>query len=323
MMAQKALLMGLGLSICFANSGSSSPLDYPSKPVRIIVGLAAGGGVDILARLIGQALSERLGQPFVIENRPGAGGNIGTAAVASAVADGYTLLLVSAANAINANLYENLGFDFGRDIIPVASIALQPQVMLVHPSFKAQSVPDFIAYAKASPREINMGSAGIGTPSHLAGELFKMMADVDLVHVPYRGVAPAMTDLLGGQMQVLFTSTASALEYIRAGKLRALAVTPATRLEILPDVPAIGEYVAGYEATQWYGVGAPRNTPARIVAKLNSQINAILADPQIRARLAELGGVALGGSSNDFGNLIGKDTEKWGRVIRAAKIKTQ
>ena len=322
MKIRKALLIAFGFTSVFASVGPASAQTYPSKPVRIVVGLAAGGGVDILGRLIGQWLSERLGQPFVIENRPGAGGNIGTEAVVKATADGHTLLLVNAANAINTTLYEKLSFNFDRDIVPVASIARQPQAMLVNPSFPAKSVPEFIAYAKSNPGKVNMGSAGNGTPSHLAGELFKMMAGVDLAHVPYRGVAPAMTDLLGGQVQVLFTSTASSLEYIRAGKLRPLAVTPATRLEALPDVPTLAEFVPGYEATQWYGVGAPRNTPAHIVDRLNKEINAALADPKMRVRLEELGGTVLAGSPSDFGRLIADETEKWGRVIRAAKLKT-
>jgi len=335
MKIRKKLMIAFGFSIVLASIGPASAqmvtgtsegnvaAAYPSKPVRIIVGLAPGGGVDILGRVMSQWLSERLGQPFVVENRPGAGGNIGTEAVVKAPADGHTLLLVNAASAISTTLYEKLGFNFDRDIVPVAGITRQAAVMLVNPSFPAKSVPEFIAYAKSNPGKINMGSAGNGTPSHLAGELFMMMAGVDLVHVPYRGVAPALTDLLGGQVQVLFTSTASSLEYVRAGKLRPLAVTPATRLEALPDIPALGEFVSGYEATQWYGIGAPRNTPAEIVDRLNKAINGAVADPKMRVRLEDLGGTALAGSPADFGRLIADETEKWGRVIRAAKIKPQ
>ena len=268
---------------------------YPTRPVRIIVGLPPGGATDIVARLIGQWLSERLGQPFVIENRPGAGTNIGTEAVVRAPPDGYTLLLVGRRNAINATLYDKLNFNFIRDIAPVAGIIRVPLVMVVNPSVPAKTVPEFIAYAKANPGKINMASAGIGTPGHVAGELFKMMAGVDMVHVPYRGAAPALTDLLGGQVQVMFGTTVSSIEHIRAGKLRALAVTTATRSEALPDIPTVGEFVPGYEASAVFGIGAPRNTPAEIVDKLNKEINAALADPKIKARLADLGGAVLAG----------------------------
>jgi tripartite-type tricarboxylate transporter receptor subunit TctC len=317
----KALLLTFTLVNVLASVTAAPAQTYPSKPVRIVVGLAAGGGVDILGRLMGQWLSERLGQPFIVENRAGAGGNIGTETVVKAPADGHTLLLVNAANAINTSLYDKLGFKFDRDIVAVAGIARQPQVMLVSPSFPAQSIAEFIAYAKANQGKVNMGSAGNGTPSHLAGELFKMMAGSDLVHIPYRGVAPALTDLIGGQVQVLFTSTASSLEYIRAGKVRPLAVLPATRLASLPDVPALAEFVPGYEASQWYGLGAPRNTPTDVVNRLNHEINAALADPKLRLRLEELGAVPLAGSSADFGRLIAEETKKWGNVIRTAKIK--
>ena len=294
---------------------------YPTRPVRIVVGLAAGGGVDVLARLIGQWLSERLGQSFIIENRPGAGSNIGTEAVVRAPPDGYTLLLVNSANAINATLHEKLSFNFIRDIVPIASIMRQPIVLLVNWSVPAKSVSEFIAYAKANPGKLNMASAGDGTPSHLAGELFKMMTGVDVVQVPYRGVAPALTDLLGGQMQVLFTSTGSSIEYINSGKLRALAVTTATRSELLPELPTIGDFVPGYEASQWYGVGAPRGTPAAVIDKLNKEINATLSDPKMKSRFADLGGVAIAGSPADFGKLIADETEKLGKVIRALKNK--
>jgi tripartite-type tricarboxylate transporter receptor subunit TctC len=294
---------------------------YPTHPVRIVVGLAPGGGVDILARLIGQWLSERLGQPVIIENRPGAGSNIGTEAVVKALSDGHTLLLVNAANAINATLYEKLNFNFIRDIAPIASIMRQPQVMLVNPSVPAKSVPEFIAYAKSNPGKINMASSGNGSPSHMAGQLFKVMTGVDMVHVPYNGVAPALTDLLGGQVQVIFTSTASSIEYIKSDKLRPLAVATATRSEALPDLPTVGEFVSGYEASQWYGVGAPRGTPVAVIAKLNKEINAALADPKMKTRFADLGGIAMEGSPSDFATLIASETEKWSRVIRAGNIK--
>jgi tripartite-type tricarboxylate transporter receptor subunit TctC len=302
----------------FANAQS-----YPSRPVRIIVGFAAGGGVDIVARLIGQWLSERLGQSFVIENRPGAGTNIATEAVVRAAADGYTLLLVNTANAINVTLYDKLNFNFIRDVAPVAGIMVVPNVMVVHPSVPAKTVPEFIAYAKANLGKINMGSGGIGGPSHVAGELFKMMAGVDLVHVPYRGVAPALTDLLAGQVQVIFSTMTGSIEYIRAGTLRALAVTTAMRAEALPDIPTVGEFVPGYEASAWYGLGAPKNTPAEIVAKLNNEINAGLADPKLRARLADLGGTVLAGSPADFSKLMAEETDKWAKVIKSAGIKPE
>jgi tripartite-type tricarboxylate transporter receptor subunit TctC len=296
---------------------------YPVRPVRIIVGFSAGGGVDLLARLMGQWLSERLGQQFIIDNRPGAGTNIGTEAVVKAPPDGYTLLLVNSANAINATLYQKLGFNFIRDIAPIASIMRQPQVVLVNPSVPARTIPEFIAYAKANPGKINLASAGEGTPSHLAGELFKMMAGLDLVQVPYRGVAPALTDLLGGQVQAIFTSTGSSMEYIRAGTLRALAVTTAARSEALPHLPSVGEFVPGYEASQWYGVGAPRATPVEVIDKLNREINAALADRKMKARFADLGGTAISGSPSDFAKLIADETEKLGQVIRAIKIKPE
>jgi tripartite-type tricarboxylate transporter receptor subunit TctC len=294
---------------------------YPTRPVRVIVGAPPGGGFDITARLIGQWLSERLGQPFVIDNRPGGGGNIATEAVVRAPADGYTLLLIATANAINATLYEKLTFNLSRDIAPVAGITRVPEVMVVNPSVPAKTVPEFIAHAKANPGKLNMASGGIGTPPHVSGVLFKMMTGVDTLHVPYRGVAPALTDLLGGQVQVMFVTTPASIEYIRAGKLRALAVTTATRSEALPDLPTVGEFVPGYEASGWYGIGAPKNTPAEIVDKLNKEINAGLADPKIKARLADLGGSVLPGSPADFGKLIAEDTEKWGKVIRTANIK--
>jgi tripartite-type tricarboxylate transporter receptor subunit TctC len=296
---------------------------YPTRPVRIIAATAPGGGPDILARLMGQRLSERLGQPFVIENRPGAGTNIGTEAVVRAPPDGYTFLLVSTSNAINAALYDKLNFNFLRDIAPVAGIIRQPLVMVVNPSVPAKTVHEFTAYAKANPGKINFGSPGIGTPGHVAGELFKMMAGVDLVHVPYRGGGPVMTDLLGGQVQVLFGSTSLTVEPIRAGKLRPLAMTTATRWEGLPDIPTVNDFVSGYEASAFVGIGGPRNTPAEIIDILNKEINAALADHKIKARLADLGGVALPGSPAEFGKLIADETEKWAKVIRAANIKAE
>jgi tripartite-type tricarboxylate transporter receptor subunit TctC len=296
---------------------------YPTRPVHWIVGFTPAGGNDIVARLMGQWLSERLGQPFVIENRPGAGTNIATEAVVNAPPDGYTLLLANMANAINATLYERLNFHFIRDIAPVAGISQAPLIMVVNPSVPAKTVSEFIAYAKANPGKVNMGSAGIGSAGHLAGELFRMMAAVSLVHVPYRGNAPALTDLIAGQVEVVFPSAASSLEYVKTGKLRGLAVTGATRLETLPDLPTVGESIPGYEASSLYGIGAPRNTPAEIVDKLNKEVNAALADPKMRARLADLGGMPLPGSPAQFGKLIVDETEKWGKVIKFAGIKPQ
>jgi tripartite-type tricarboxylate transporter receptor subunit TctC len=294
---------------------------YPTRPVRIVVGLAPGGTNDIVARLMGQWLSERLGQPFVIENRPGAGTNIATEMVVRAAADGYTLLLVNATNAINATLYERLNFNFIRDITAVAGILRTPNVMVVNPSVPAKSVPEFIAYAKANPGKLNMASAGNGTSLHVAGELFKMMTGVNMVHVPYRGSGPAFTDLLGGQVQVYFPGTVSSIEYIKTGRLRALAVTTAMRSEALPDVPTVSEFVPGYEASGWFGVGAPKSTPTEIIDKLNNEVNAALADPKMKARLADVGGTALSGSPADFGKLIADETEKWAKVIKFAGIK--
>ena len=293
---------------------------YPSRPVRWVVPFPPGGVTDIVARLMGQWLSERLGQPFVIENRPGAGGNIGAEAVVKAAPDGYTLYLSSSPNAISATLYDNLNFNFIRDIAPVASISISPLVMEVNPSVPAKTVPEFVAYAKANSGKLNMASNGNGTTSHLAGELFKMMTGINMLHVPYRGAAPALTDLIGGQVQVMFDVMASSIEHIRAGKLRALAVTTATRSEALPDVPNVGEFLPGFEASAWQGVGVPKNTPTEIVEKLNKEINAGLADPKLRARLADLGGTVIGGSPADFGKLIADETEKWGKVIREANI---
>jgi len=296
---------------------------YPTRPVRIIVGFAPGGAVDIMARLIGQWLSERLGQQFVIENRPGAGGNVATEAAVRALADGYTLLLAHSINAINATLYEKLNFNFIQDIAPVTSFASGALVMVVNPSVPARTVPEFIAYAKANPGKINMASQGVGGTGHVSGELFKMMTGVNLVHVPYRGAGPALIDLLGGQVQVMFPATVSSIEYIRAGRLRALAVTAATRSDALPDIPTVGQFVPGYEASNWYGVGVPTDTPAEIIGKLNKEINAGLADAKMKARLADLGETPFPGSPADFGQLIAEETEKWRKVIRAANIKAE
>jgi tripartite-type tricarboxylate transporter receptor subunit TctC len=294
---------------------------YPTKPVRIVVGFSPDGVADIVARLMGQWLSERLSQPFVIENRPGAGSNIAAESVVRAPPDGYTLLLVGAPAAINATLYEKLNFNLIRDIAPVASIVSVPHVMEVNPSVPAKTVPEFIAYAKANPGKLNMASAGIGSSDHVSGELFKMMAGVNMLHVPYRGSAPALTDLIGGQVQVMLDPTASSLEHIRAGRLRALAVTTAMRVVVLPDIPTVGDFVPGYEASTWAGVGAPKNTSAEIIEKLNKEINAGLADPKMEARLADLGGTALAGSPADFGKLIADETEKWAKVIKFSGAK--
>jgi tripartite-type tricarboxylate transporter receptor subunit TctC len=294
---------------------------YPARPVRWIVGYAPGGGNDIVARLMGQWLSERTGQSFIIENRPGAGTNIATEAVVNAAPDGYTLLLVGAPNAINATLYDKLNFNFIDDITPVAGIVRVANVMAVHPSVPARTVPEFIAYARPNPGKINMATNGNGSASHMCGELFKMMTGVNIVNVPYRGTAPAITALLGGQVQVSFVSMPGSIEYVRAGKLRALAVTTAARSDALPDIPTVGEFALGYEASVWYGVGAPKSTPAEIVQKLNKEINTGLADPKMKARLGDLGGTVLPGSPAEFGMLIAAETEKWARVIKLAGIK--
>ena len=293
---------------------------YPSRPVRLIVPNAAAGANDIIARLIGQWLSERLGQPFVIENRPGAGTNLGTEAAVRAAPDGYTLLIATTAGAINATLYEKLNFNFMSDIAPVAGITRVPNVMLVNSSFPAKTVSEFIAHVTATPRRLNMASAGQGTATHMAGELFKMMAGIDVVQVPYRGEAPAITDLIGGQVHVMFATMPGSLEYIRTGQLRALAVTTATRWEGLPDVSTVADFVPGYEASAWQGVCAPKNTPTEIVDRLNGEVNAALADPRMKARLADLGGTGLAGSPTDFGKLIAEETEKWGKVVKFAGI---
>jgi len=306
----------LGLTQAWAQS-------YPSRPVRIVVGFAPGSAGDILARLMGQWLSERLGQPFIVENRPGAGSNIASEAVVRASADGYTLLMISPSSAINATLYAKLNFVFLRDIAPVASILNQPQLMLVHPSVPAKTVPEFIAYAKANPGKISMASSGTGTSPHLAGELFKMMAGVDIVHVPYRGGALALTDLLAGQVQMMLPVPSTSIEYVRQGTLRPLAVTTATRWSAMPDLPAICEFVPGYEATTWFGIGTSRHTPAAIIDRLNKEINAGLADPKVKARLDDLGGGVLASSPDEFGRLIADETEKWGKVVKFSAIKAE
>ena len=302
--------------IAAAGIGPARALDYPTRPVHVIVGYPAGGTVDILARLVGQYLSERLGQQFVIDNRSGAGNNIGTEVVVNAAPDGYTLLLVNPANGINATLYEKLPFNFIRDIAPVAGIIRVPNVMEVNPAVPAKTVAEFIAYAKANPGKVNMASSGNGTSIHVSGELFKMMSGVDMLHVPYRGSAPALTDLMGGQVQVLFDNMPSSIEYLKAGKLRPLAVTTATRSQALPDVPTVAETVPGYEASAWFGLGAPKGTPAEIVDKLNAAVNAGLADPKLKARLADLGGTMMVGTPADFGKVIAEETEKWAKVVK-------
>jgi tripartite-type tricarboxylate transporter receptor subunit TctC len=296
---------------------------YPTRPVRIIVGFAAAGPTDISARLVGQWLSKRFGSPFVIENRPGASGNLGIETVAMAVPDGYTLLACSTTDTVNATLYSNLNFDFIRDIAPVAGLVRSPLVMEVHPSVPAKTVAEFIAYAKANPGKVNMGSGGNGSTPHVAGELFKLMAGVSMVHVPYRGTGAMFTDFLGGQVQVAFDNLPSSIGYIRAGQLRALAVTTATRLDVLPDVPTVAESVPGYEAIGWTGIGAPRNTPPDVIETLNREINAAFADPRFKARLAELGGIPLTGLAAEIGRFIADETVKWAKVVKSAGIKPE
>jgi len=301
--------------------GTACAQEYPTKPIRIIVPLSAGAGADIAARIIGQRMNEHWKQPVIVENRPGASSNIGTEAVIRAPADGYTLLLGGAVNAVNATLYDNLGFNFISDLAPVAGVVRFPNVMTVGASFSAKTVAEFIAYAKANPGKINHGSSGNGTTQHLAGELFKTLTGVDFLHVPYKGGSQAISALLGGQVQVLFEALPPSIPHIRSGQIRALGVTTATRSAALPDLPTVGEFVPGYEASGWNGLCAPKNTPADIIEKLNKLVNASLADPQLKARLADLGATTLGGSAADFGKLIAEETEKWGKVIRAANIK--
>ena len=296
---------------------------YPMRPVRWIIGFSPGGTTDIISRLVAQHLTEQLGQPFIIESRPGAGTNIATESVVRAPADGHTLLFVGAPNAINATLYSKLNFNFIRDIAPVAGIVGVPNVMVVHPSLPVTTVPEFIAYAKANPGKINMASSGVGTSPHLAGELFKMMTDVDFLHVPYRGAAPAVTDLLAGQVQLYFVTTPSSIGYIKSGRLRAIAVTTAGRVTELPDVPTISEFVPGYEASAWYGIGVPRDTPEEIIGKLNREINSAIAEPKIKLRLNELGCTVIAGSPADFAKLIANETEKWAKVVNFASLKPE
>jgi len=306
-----------------AASNIASAQSYPMRPVRIIVGFGPGGVTDIVARIIAQWLSERLGQPFVVENRPGGGTNIATEVVVRAPPDGYTLLLTTSANFVNATLFDKLSFNFIRDIAPVASINRTPAVMEVNPAVPAKTVPEFIAYAKANPGKLNMAAVGPGSVTHIHGELFKMMAGVDLVTVQYSNPGPALIDLMRGQVQVMFDPVVSSLEHIKAGELRALAVTAGARLEVLPDIPTVGDFVPGYEASGFAGIGAPKSTPVEIIEKLNSAINAGLADPKLKARLAELGGIVLAGSPVDFGKLIAAETQKWTKVIRAANIRLE
>jgi tripartite-type tricarboxylate transporter receptor subunit TctC len=296
---------------------------YPTRPVHIISGFAAGGGVDITARLIGQWLSERLGRNFIVEDRPGADGNIGTELVVNAPPDGYMLLLAAVPNAVNATLYPNLKFNFTRDIAPVSGVIRVPMVVLVHPSVPARTIPELIAYAKANPGKINMASAGTGSAPHMAGELFNAMAGIKMIHVPYRGQGPALTDLLGGQVQVYFATSPGTVDYIKSGKLRALAVTTPSRAEVLRDLPTVGDSLPGYEASQWYGVGAPKRTPAELIARLNKEINAAFADPAMKARFADIGGDPLAGPAEEFGKLIEDETEKWARVVKFADIPLQ
>jgi tripartite-type tricarboxylate transporter receptor subunit TctC len=317
------LHLAAGAAAVPAVSRIASAQNFPARPVRIIVPFAPAGVNDITARLIGQLLSEHLGQPFVVENRPGGGSNTGIEAVVRAPADGYTLLAAGSTVAINATLFEKLNYNFIRDIAPVANIIRVPHIMLVNPSFPARTVPEFIAYAKANLGKISMGSGGNGSPAHVIGEQFKMMTGVNLVHVPYRSGGAALIDLLGGQIQVGFIDMAASIEYVRAAKLHALAVTTAMRSEALPDIPTVGDFVPGFEASQWVGLCAPKNTPSEIIGKLNTEINAGLADPKLKTRFADLGGTVLPGSSADFGRLIVEETEKWGKVIRAANIKVE
>jgi tripartite-type tricarboxylate transporter receptor subunit TctC len=320
---RKFLHLAAGGAVLPAVARIARAENYPSRPVRLIVGFAPGGATDIMGRLMGQWLSERLGRSFIVENRAGAGGNVGTEVVVNAVPDGYTLLVATVVNAINTTLYGKLNFNFTRDIAPVGGIHREPFVIVVNTSLPTTTVPEFIAYAKANRGNVNMASGGVGSGNHLAGELFKMMTGIDLVHVPYRGAGPALIDLLGGQMQVLFATMSSSIGYIRDGRLRVLAVTTATRSPVLPDIPTVAEFVPGYEASFWSGIGAPKNTPAEIVEKLNKEINAGLADPTMKARFADLGSTALPGSPADFGKLIADDTEKMGKVVKFCGAKVE
>jgi tripartite-type tricarboxylate transporter receptor subunit TctC len=314
---RRQFLRLVGAAVAFPTvSGIAMAEAYPTRLVRLIIGYPPGGSADITARLMGQWLSERLGQPFVIENRPGAGTNLATEAAVRATPDGYTLFLVAPANAINATLYDKLNYNFIRDIAPVAGIIRFPNIVVVNPSVPVKTIPELVAYAKANPGKLNMASSGNGSTIHMSGELFKMMTGINLVHVPYRGGAPAMTDLLGGQVQIMFDNLPTSAEYVKTGKLRGLAVTSLTRSDVLPDLPTVSEFIPGYEASAWYGIGVPKDTPAEIIDKLNKEINAILADPKSKTRFAELGASLLPGSAADFGKLVAEETEKWGKVVK-------
>jgi tripartite-type tricarboxylate transporter receptor subunit TctC len=317
------LRLAAGVAALPAASRIGWAQSYPSRPVRIIVGYPPGGTTDVSARLIGQWLSERLGQPFIVDNRPGAASNVATEGVVRASADGYTLFLATISNAINATLYDKLNYNFIRDVAPVAGIIRVPNVMEVNPAVPARTVPEFIAYAKANPGKVNFGSGGVGSSTHVSGELFKMMTGVNMVHIPYRGTAPAVTDLMAGQVQVMFDNLPGSIEYVRAGLTRALAVTTTTRSDVLPDLPTVADFVPGYEVGAWFGLGAPKNTPEEIIDRLNGEINAAFVDAKMKRRLADFGGMALAGSPADFGNLISDETDKWGKVIRAANIRPE
>jgi len=323
MVSRRRVLLAGGSAALAGMSGLVRAQAYPARPIRILVGFVAGGNFDIVARLMGQWLSEQLHQPVIVENRPGASANLATEAVVRAPADGYSLLLGGAVNAVNATLYDNLGFNFIRDLAPVAGVSRFPNVMAVNASFPARTVSEFIAYAKANPGKVNQGSSGNGTTQHLAGALFKTMTGTDFLHVPYKGAPQAITDLLNGQVQVVFEPLPASIQHIKSGKLRALAVTAAARSEALPEVPTVAEFVPGYEASAWFGAGAPRNTPADIIDKLNKDINACLADPKLKARIADLGGIAITGSPADFGKLIVEETEKWAKVVKFSGAKAE
>ena len=317
------LRLATAAAVACAISQSALALDYPTKPVRLIVGVAAGGANDTVARLVAQTLSERLGQPIVVENRPGAGGNIGLEAAANASPDGYTLLFATSANALSVAFYDKANVNFARDIAPVTSLVRGPLIMEVNPSFPARTIPEFIAYAKANPGTINMASAGIGNTTHVAGELFMMLTGTKFTHVPYRGGAPAVTDLISGQVQVYFDGVSGSLDHVRSGRLRALGVTTAERADFLPNVPSIAEFVPGYEAGGWYGIGVPKNVPAEIVDKLNREINASLADAKLKSRLADIGYATSGSSPAEFGSMIAREVEKWTKVLKFAGIKPE